>query len=239
MQKKARIFFLPFLKHMQVAQNTYSFFFDRSQTSFDFLPGQYIRMTLPHPNPDNRGTGRYFTIASSPLEKKYLMVTTKMVQSTFKETLHSLTRGKEVHFFGPMGKFVLDEKDTAPRAFISGGVGITPFHSMLTYVAKKKLNLPITLIAYFKNADEVIFYDELMKIKKLHQNLHIIYLLQKAANWKGETGSITQKLVKKYIPNFHDVHFSVVGSPNMVANTREVLEELKIRTIKTEDFTGY
>lgn len=239
MKKKASIFSLPFLKHIQIAHNTYSFFFDRSGSAIDFLPGQYIRMTLPHKSSDERGTSRYFTIASSPLEKKYLMVTTKMVQSTFKETLHNLTLGKEVHFFGPMGKFVFDENDTTERVFISGGVGITPFHSMLTYVAKKNLSMPITLIACFKTEEEVIFYEELAQLAKEQRNLRVVYAVHSAQKWKGERGQLSERLLKKYLSDLSSVRFAVVGSPGMVTKTKELLLSLNIQHIKTEDFTGY
>src|SRR5258708_3228613 len=100
MQTPAKEFFLPFLRREQITENVYSLFFDRRDVKFTFLPGQYIRMVLPHKNPDNRGTSRFFTIASSPLEKDHFMITTKLIQSSFKMTLLSLTAGTPVKMYG-------------------------------------------------------------------------------------------------------------------------------------------
>lgn len=241
----SKIFSLPFLIHKHIAKNTYSFFFDRTNVDVDFLPGQYLRMTLPHTHADERGTNRYFTIASSPLERAYLMVTTKMIQSTFKETLHNLTPGQEVQFFGPMGKFLLDEKDRRDQVLIAGGVGVTPFHSMMTYAAKNELAIPLTLFVSFTTEEEVIFYEELTSLTKNNKKLRVIYTVSDIKNlskqWQGEKGRFSQSLFKKYIPDLTRAIYSVVGSSHMVEKTKEMLFSLDIseEQIRTEDFTGY
>jgi ferredoxin-NADP reductase len=240
----AKTFTLPFLKKEQLAKDTFSFFFDRSAIDFYFMPGQYIRMILSHENPDVRGTSRFFTIASSPHKKKHLMVTTKMIQSTFKETLHNLTPGTPVQFFGPMGKFLLDTTDQRERVFIAGGVGVTPFHSMLTYVAKKKISLPITLFVSFAAENEVIFYEELTSLTKKHNNLQVVYAISDknvSKSWKGEKGRVSKSIIKKYITDFNKPIYSIVGSTSMVEKTKDFLLSLKIseEQIITEDFTGY
>src|SRR5476649_1261945 len=102
---RAKQFFLPFLRKEQVAKDTYSFYFDRRKIDFDFLPGQYIRMSLPHKDVDERGTTRFFTIASSPHEEGYLMFTIKIIESSFKKALFNLQPLHPVQFFGPMGTF--------------------------------------------------------------------------------------------------------------------------------------
>lgn len=109
MQITAKVFMLPFLRKERIAENTYCFFFDRKQVAFHYLPGQYIQITLPHNSPDDEGTTRYFTISSSPTEKDYLMITTRVRQSTFKKTLFSLKKGATAQFFGPIGTFVLQD----------------------------------------------------------------------------------------------------------------------------------
>src|SRR6478672_7512664 len=98
---KGRSFVLSFIKKEKVAKDTYSFYFDRSQVAFDFLPGQYVRLTLPHAA-DEKGTSRYFTISSSPHEKDVLVLTVKIYESTFKRALYGLQPGHQGHFFGPM-----------------------------------------------------------------------------------------------------------------------------------------
>ncbi len=231
MKPHAKQFSLPLLKKEQIARDTYSFYFDRTQTAFDFLAGQYIRMTVPHTEPDDRGTSRFFTIASSPHEKNHLMITTKLFRSSFKETLHTLLLGTHVDFFGPMGTFFLDETDLTPRVFVSGGVGVTPFHSMIQYVVSKELSIPITLIVSFRKEDEIIFYNELHALTKKQKNLHIIYTTEK----------ISQTFLEKHISPLQENTYAIVGSPTFVAVTKELISSLAVLEDKIfiEDFTGY
>ncbi len=42
-----------------------------------------------------------------------------------------------MQFFGPQGKFIITEEETDPLVFLAGGIGITPFLSMIPYAVKK------------------------------------------------------------------------------------------------------
>lgn len=227
---KAKLFTLPLIKKEQIAKGTYSFYFDRSQVDFIFFPGQYVRMTLPHQNPDDRGTSRYFTIASSPLAKE-IMITTKLLKSSFKEALLQLSPGQAVQFFGPMGWFLLPKDDKQEKVFISGGIGITPFHSLLQTLKDKKLDTPITLIAAFSAPQDAIFYEKLTAIAKKNPQIGVVYAFSR----------ISELVLKKYVSDLQQPVYYVVGSEAMVAATKELLLALGIaeEKIQTEDFTGY
>jgi ferredoxin-NADP reductase len=173
-------FTLPFVKKEQIAKDAWMFSFDRSEErGFTFLPGQYIRMTLDLPLPDERGNGRFFSITSSPLDSHFLSIATRISQSVFKKTLINLSLGTQVKFFGPTGKFILNEEEKRPLIFLAGGIGITPFRSMIIYAAEKNLSLPITLFASFSVVEEMVFYKELTEISTDHQNLKVIYTITK------------------------------------------------------------
>jgi NAD(P)H-flavin reductase len=107
--QNVKTFFLFFTKKVKIAKDLYVIIFDRKKVPFTFLPGQYIQMTLPHENVDERGSSRYFTIASSPTEKDVLMITSRKGRSSFKKALFGLKAGDRVQFFGPMGVFVLPD----------------------------------------------------------------------------------------------------------------------------------
>ena len=242
--KKPKVYLLPFVKSEQVAKNTISFYFDREKSGLDFLPGQYIRMYLPHDNADEKGASRFFTISSSPHIKKFLIITTKITgkTSTFKKTLLSLMKGEEVNVFGPTGNFVLKEEENNPLVLLANGIAVTPYHSILTYLDTKSYPRPITLIVSFPSVDEMVFYEELTKIAKLHKNLKIIYTLTKEhSEWDGETGEISEKLIKKYVKNINNSTFYIVGSSIAVQKVRKILESIKVSEdrIITEDFTDY
>lgn len=238
-------FTLPFVKKEQLNADTYSFYFDRTKHEFEFDPGQYMRMILPHDSPDDRGTSRFFTIASSPLQKDFLMHTTKIIKSSFKQTLNSLQPGQEVQYWGPTGKFVLQEDSPRPLVFIAGGVGITPYHSMLIFAAQKNLTLPLTLFVSFSIPEEIIYYDELTAIAKEHTNIKVIYTLTRPQEsklpWSGETGRVSEELIKKYIDTVSECTYYVSGPPPMVDGTDTLLKDMKIseEQIILEKFTGY
>lgn len=247
MQIQAKEFFLPFIKKEQIANNTYSFFFDRSEQHFDFTPGQYNRVFLELSEKDERGSHRSFTICSSPQQKDILMITTKIVDqaSLFKQKFNSLLPGEKVRFFGPMGMFTLPEKSKRPLVFLAGGIGITPFHSMLVSAAASNIKLPITLFVSFSSPGDVIFYDELMGVSQNNPHIKVVYTIthQEPAetSWNGETGRISADLLEKYIPDVSAVEYYVCGPSVMVSSMLDMLQDMKIpfQQIREEQFTGY
>lgn len=237
---KAASYVFTFLRREQRAKDTFSFYFDRSNTKFDFRAGQYLRLTLPHTS-DDRGTSRFFTISSSPLDKE-IMITAKIIQSSFKERLFRLQSGDEAHIFGPMGRFIFDERAAQEHVFIAGGIGITPFHSMITYAATKKHQHPILLFASFSKKEDVLFLDVMQNIARENPAIKIVYTLTNPdASWSGETGRITETLLKKYVRHHPKILYSVVGSPQMVASAKALLLDMSIpeEQIHSEGFTGY
>lgn len=246
MQIPPRDFQLPFFKKEQVAKDTWEFYFDRSKVpDLEFLPGQHLRMTVFLKNPDGRGNSRSLSISSSPLDKKYLTITTKILQSAFKKELVNLAPGTVVNFFGPIGRFVLDEEEKMSRIFLAGGIGITPFHSMIAYAAEKNLSFPITLFVSFSTREDMMFYDELIKISKDHPNIKIIYTVTKhddlEKSWGTELGRINADMVKKYCPDFLEPQVYICGSTGLVEGMLELVNELGVplELVKKEKFVGY
>jgi ferredoxin-NADP reductase len=229
-----------FLKKEHLSTNTSSFYFDRANIPFDFFPGQYIKLTLI--TKEGKEISRFFTISSSPLEKNYLRITSKKGESDFKKVLFDLQQNQPVTIFGPLGGFFLKDNETNEHVFLAGGIGMTPFLSMIAYATEKKLPIPITLFVFFKTEKEMIFYDELQEFAQKNTFLKIIYTLtQPNKNWLGETGRISAEMIKKYIPDLMKPTYSIVGSSKMIEETEDVLYELNIseEKIKIENFTGY
>lgn len=235
---------IKFLSKQELAKNTYTFIFEQPN-DFEFLPGQYNRWTLPITATDGRGSSRFFTISSSPLIKDRLTITTKIIQSDFKKALLNLKANDEIKIFGPMGNFILDETNTKPRVFIAGGIGITPFHSMLTYAAAKNSTIPLTLFVSFSIPEEIVFYEELKKLEEQHPTIKIIYTITKPeesqTTWNGEKGRISEEMIKKYVADINNTLFYVVGPPPMEEGTKKLLSDMHIfeENILTEAFTGY
>lgn len=235
---------IPLVSKKEIAKDTFTFTFKRPK-GFEFVPGQYNRWSLPITASDGRGSSRFFTISSSPLDKKILSITTKLMQSDFKKALLNLNENDEIKIFGPMGNFTIDEDDPRPKVFIAGGIGITPAHSLFSYAATRNLSIPLTLIASFSTTNELVFYQELTNLQSSHTNIKVIYTITKPQdsqkNWTGETGRISEEMIKKYVPDIPNSIFYVIGPPPMVDDAKTLLHEMHLPEIqfRTEAFTGY
>ena len=220
------------IKKEQLINDTYSFTFARSST-FEFIPGQYIKMVLNIDNPDDRGVSRFFTIASSPTEREHLMITTRLIQSSFKKKLESLPIGAEVQMRGPHGMFILDEQDLRGKVYLAGGIGITPARSMLVYLRDKNLNIPFTLMVSFSNRDEIIFQNELNSLS--NEVRKIIYVVT------SEEGRIDEEKIKKNVADILNSLFYISGPPGFVEAMEKLVKSLGVseENIRAEDFPGY
>lgn len=222
------------IKKEQLTGDTYAFYFGRPR-NFEFIPGQYVKMVLSIENPDDRGTSRFFSLSSSPTEKDHLMITTRILQSSFKKTLGNLPVGAEVQMRGPHGMFVLvlDEQDTRRKVYLAGGIGITPARSMLVYLRDKNLNIPLTLIASFSNRDEIIFQNELNSIS--NELRKIIYVVT------SREGRIDEEKIRKNISDFLNSLFYISGPAGFVEAMAKLVKSIGVpeENIKTEDFPGY
>ena len=95
----------------------------RPETPLAFQAGQYLRYTLNHPDPDERGVSRFFTISSAPSEG-CIMLTTRLGSpgSTFKQALGRLEEGAVIEAAGPYGKFVYTQHEVS-EVYIAGVPG--------------------------------------------------------------------------------------------------------------------
>ncbi len=230
MRNAVKYFNLNFLRKEKISKDVFTFYFNRKNLSFNFLAGQYIHLYLPIENEKGRGNSRMFTISSSPLEKDYVLITVKKGKSLFKKSLFKLIPQTIVKFYGPSGGLVLN-KPRSSYVFLSMGIGITPFRSIIKYVGQKKLDTRITLIASFSNKNNFCFYDELMRISKLNPNIKIIYSLDR----------VNDGLIRKYIKSINNHLYFIVGAPSGVADLEEVVSGMGVPNEKIfiEDFEGY
>lgn len=210
------------------SDNISSFIFEKPK-GFSFYPGQYLDIQLPIEDP--LGKTRAFTISSSPTED-FLMITTKKGVSVFKKHLFSLKPGDIISTSHPVGTFILDE--SSPAVFLAGGIGITPFRSMIKYAVDKKLTTPITLI-YSNSDNKFLFKKELENWQTKLTNLRIIYHLT-GTNGRLE---LTQLDAIAYL-NVNSI-FYLAGPPKMVDDFEKILLDLGVDelNIRYDRFDGY
>lgn len=139
------------------AKNITSFFFT-PESPLRYSAGQFIEMTIKHDDPDERGTKRWFTISSSPGHEQ-ISITTKHADSpsSFKKALWDLSEGDEVDISQPLGDFVLPKDTSQPLVFVAGGIGITPFHSIVEWLDINGLQRSIQMIYMVHDKSEIVF----------------------------------------------------------------------------------
>lgn len=201
------------------------------ETPIDYIPGQFLKYFLSHPHQDERGVSRYFTISSAPSEKT-IMISTKFVPgdgSTFKQSLLKLNPGDPIEAEGPSGKFIYDDP-TKEAVFIAGGIGITPFRSILVELDHQDINAPITLL-YANKTEDIPFKELFDKFAAKHDKLKINYV----------TGLITQEILNSLIVNHQSSVFYLSGPEPMVESLKKQLQELGLpsEAVKTDYFPGY
>jgi len=214
------------------ADNITTFYF-KPEKPVHFTAGQFAEWTIKHPHSDERGVKRWFTISSSPTEE-FVTITTKTAGqkgSSFKRALWDLKPGDEILMSEPMGDFVLPKLIQTPLVFVAGGIGITPFHSILSWLAATNEQRPIKLLYGVRNEDEIIFQDTFQKA-----GVHPTIVVSDPSDaWGGERGRITAEMILGLKKPTDDTLIYVSGPEPMV----EALEkDLKKAGLKKHQFVG-
>lgn len=233
------------LKNRQeVAKGTMAFYFDRP-AAFTFKAGQFIDLSLPDlADSDPQGHTRAFTLASAPSEQQ-LMVATRLRDTPFKRMLGEMPLGTTIDIEGPFGQFTLQDNNSLTAVFLAGGIGITPFRSMLVEATHNKLPHRLILMYSNRRPEDAAFLDELQALQQVNPDYACIGTITSPTGgtetWKGETGHIDQAMVRKYVKDTETAMFYVVGPPAMVKGLRKMLESAGIHknSIRFEEFVGY
>ncbi|MBI2143861.1 FAD-dependent oxidoreductase [Candidatus Woesearchaeota archaeon] len=221
-----------------------SFLFDPCSYKPDYKPGQHITMALDIKDCDERCNVRPFTLSSSPTER-FLMVSTRISQSAFKRTLNSVPIGTEVRVTGPSGSFTLQEDYSLQAVMLAGGIGITPFRSMIRFATDRQLPLKIILLYSNRAPKTITFREELAGLEAQNPNLTVINTVtdEDGSNkvWAGETGRINADMIKRHVAGLDNAIFYACGPPAMVDSMLAALSGLGIPNdrIRLERFEGY
>lgn len=231
-------------KREDVAEGTTAFHLSKP-AGFHFKPGQYADFTLLNPpETDAEGNIRSFSLASAPHEED-LMIATRMRDTAFKRVLKSMPLGTEITMDGPMGSFTLHVDSSRPAVLIAGGIGITPFRSMIEHAGKQHLSHRITLVYSNRRPEDAAFLRELETIEKENSNykfIGIMTAMEKSTQmWAGKTGPLNKQMLAESLGDLNRSIFYVAGPPEMVSGITKDLAELGVGEddIRSEEFAGY
>ncbi|MBN2459750.1 FAD-dependent oxidoreductase [Candidatus Woesearchaeota archaeon] len=227
----------------EIAKGTLLVEFELYGTKAYFKPGQFCSVKLLNPPyTDEKGSQRIFSIVSSPNEKGSITIATRVSGSAFKRSLAELSAGSEVEISDAMGEFTLPEDKDKQVVFITGGIGITPFMSMLRYVQEQKLDYKITLIYSNRDKDSTAFFDELaMMSREMKKNFRLVMTMTDDGEWQGEKQRIDAKFIKDYVKGIDNSIFMMAGPPGMVDEMVKTLKGMGVKeeNIRTDSFAGY
>jgi glycine betaine catabolism B len=234
---------LQLTKKTTLAPGIVDFVFKPSQ-NIAFQPGQYMEFTLAHAHPDSRGNRRYFTLASSPTERfVHLGIRFYDPSSSFKQAMFSLDRGTPIVGAQLAGDFTLPPDPTQKLVFIAGGIGITPFRSMLKYLLDMQEKRDIILFYANKTVDEII-YQDVLRASQAVLGVKIICILTDTTaiprNWSGYVGRISEQMLREVVLDYQERTYYVSGPPSMVNAYEQVLKDMQVKhgQIKKDFFPG-
>jgi ferredoxin-NADP reductase len=203
------------------------------ENELNWIAGQFLHYVLHHRPTDDRGSDRWFTIASAPHEK-VVKITTRFnneKSSTFKTTLEEMKVGDNIEISELEGDFTVEDP-ARENVFIAGGIGVTPFYAILKDLEYKKYPINVTLL--YANRDENIVYkDQLEEIAQNNPNFKIQYIIS--------PDKINVNKLKDLIENLDNKIFYISGPEPMVDSLGTQLKEIGIKeeNIKQDWFPGY
>jgi ferredoxin-NADP reductase/nitrite reductase/ring-hydroxylating ferredoxin subunit len=224
----------------------------------EYSAGQFAFFDIGGVYNDPEGPIRHFTITSSPTED-FIMISTRIRDTPYKKRLSSLEENTTiVKVRGPEGKFTLHEDYSRSAVFLSGGIGVTPFRSMIKYATDKQLPVKIIMFDSNRNQNNILYKKEFDECARMNKNLKVVYSITEEEGgeeqpaqtsspsiaWNGERGRIDKAMLTRYLSDkdIKDSIFYICGPPGMVKAMQNLIQnELQIQkeNIKTEEFTGY
>jgi ferredoxin-NADP reductase len=212
---------------------------------FQFKPGQFANLKLLNPpETDADGNVRTFTIASAPLEEN-LMFATRMRDTAFKRVLKNMPLRNEVTLGGPFGSFTLHSDSSRPGVFMAGGIGVTPFRSMILHASRNRLPHCLQLIYSNRRPEDAAFLQELKGIETENTGYRFIGTMtqmeKSKQKWEGRTGFIDKEMLSQSMSDLKGSIYYVAGPPAMVSAIGHTLTDLGISEddIRSEEFAGY
>jgi ferredoxin-NADP reductase len=191
-------------------------------------PGQFLTFQW---TVDGQRESRSYTISSSPIRENYVEITSKrMDNGCISIFLNEHAKpGLAVEASGPYGQFYFDEALHKSIVLIAAGSGITPMISMLSYLEDLKLPNPVTLLYFVRTHEDIIFQNELARLRRSLSNFkYEVCLSRPDAAWKGHSGHLTEEFVVQNVPNLESPTFFLCGPKGFMDNVHKILSTLGI-----------
>jgi len=231
-------------EELKIAPDIVDFIF-KPKVPLRYTAGQYLEWTFPHPKTDSRGNRRYFTLASSPTEDT-LRIGVKFYEngSSYKRNLAVMDNSMPIVASQLAGDFILPKDSNKKLVFVAGGIGITPFRSMLKFLIDTSEKRDIITVFSNKYSEDIVYKDVLDEAEE-KLGIRTIYALTDTdkipQSWTGEKGRITSEIIMRQIPDWHERTFYLSGPHLMVTGFEKTLLDMGVSRshIKKDFFPGF
>lgn len=220
--------------HQDVAAGTLAFRFTKPP-GFAFKPGQAITLLLTDPPPEANSKQRIFSLVSAPFEAELVIATRMREGSAFKRALKHLPAGAKLQLKGPRGVMTLHEDRSHAAVFIAGGIGVTPFMSMLRQAAHDRLAQRLLLICSNRRPEDTPFLAELQGLALQYENFRML------ARMTDQDGFVDAATIKSFVGDAAAPVYYLAGPPPMVDAMNGVLRGMGVgdADVQSEQFYGY
>ena len=228
----------------ELADGTMAFHFARP-AGFDFKAGQSVDVSLLVPPLEPNGKRRVFSLASAPFEDRLSVATRMREGSSFKRALGALAPRARLRLKGPLGTMTLHEDRTRAAVFIAGGIGITPFVSMLRQAAHERHPGALRLLYSNRRPRDAAFLAELQALERQLSDFRLLATMTdvagSAGGWSGAQGMIDEDLVGRFVADVRAPVYYVAGPPPMAHAMSGILRRMGVRDedARSEEFYGY
>lgn len=202
---------------------------------FSYIQGQYLTLRFRINGEDLR---RSYSICTSPLEPGLRIAVKKVTDGRVSTYINDkLKAGDMVETMVPVGNFYTDLNKYNKKVYnlFAAGSGITPIISILKTTLASESQSTVNLFYGNSNEDKIIFKKELNNLQATYgERLKIVYLFSRPKNTTSDlhTGRMTKEKIKTLIGNYVNLNllneFFVCGPTDVMTNTKEALESLKI-----------
>ena len=204
-----------------------------------------MEWTLPHDHADSRGSRRWFTLASSPTEEQ-IKLGVKFYDrgSSYKSAMLDMDQNTPIVAAQIAGDFIMPSDTSKKLIFIAGGIGVTPFRSMIKYLIDTDQQRPVRML-YSARTEADFAYKDVFESARQTIGVKTLYVVSDADTTVSTPntlkGMITGDFIKQYIPDYADCKFYISGTHPMVEALQIVMHELGISrsNIKIDFFPGY
>jgi len=233
----------------EIAERTMEFRFAKPP-GMTFRAGQYLDLTLlSPPETDDEGNTRSYSICAAP-DDEDLVIATRLRNSAFKRWLQKMPMGTGIQVEGPYGDFTLHHDPERPAVLLAGGIGVTPFRSMVRQYAHRGSSRRILLFSSNRKPEDAPYLNEFREFARDNPNFTFVPTMSRPEGsrlpWDGEVGRIEFDLITRHLRDGANEEtsspiFYIAGPPGMVGDLRAVLTDADVSEddIRIEEFSGY